>query len=70
LQFSIFDPKDAGAEGLERVTTAVCYDPLSVEAAKPVQALGILTVKDLAERRLDRIAFLNFSGLFAEIDFD
>jgi len=69
-QFSIFDPKDAGSEGLERVTTAVCYDPLSVEEAKPVQALGILTVKDLAERRLDRIAFLNFSGLFAEIDFD
>lgn len=68
--FVVFDPRVATAFGLERVTTMVCYDPLGTEAAAGVQALGILTAKDLTEKRLDRVSFLNFSGLFAEIDFD
>ncbi len=69
-EFVVFDPRAAATLGLERVTTAVCYDPVGGEAADIVQALGILTAKDLTLKRLDRIAFLNFSGLFAEIDFD
>ncbi len=68
--FVVFEPRDATTLGLERVTTTVCYDPLGAETADRVQALGILTAKDLTEKRLDRVAFLNFSGLFAEIDFD
>jgi hypothetical protein len=68
--FVIFEPKVATALGLERVTTDVCYDPLGTDAANGIQALGIMTAKDLAEKRLDRVAFLNFSGLFAEIGFD
>jgi hypothetical protein len=70
MDFVVFEPREATALGLERVTTAVCYDPLGVEATDVVQALGIMTAKDLTSRRLDRVAFLNFSGLFAEIDFD
>jgi hypothetical protein len=68
-------PENATQLGLERVTTALCYDPsaepgATTEASPPVYALGILTAKDLAEGRLERAAFLNFSGLSAEIDFD
>ena len=69
-EFVVFDPRQAITLGLERVTTAVCYDPLGTESIEGVQALGILIAKDLANQRLDRVAFLNFSGLFAEIDFD
>ncbi len=69
-EFVVFEPKFASALGLERVTTAVCYDPLGTEAGEGIRALGILSAKDLTEKRLDRVAFLNFSGLFAEIDFD
>jgi hypothetical protein len=68
--FVVFSPGEATTFGLERVTTAVCYDPLGIGAIDRVQAIGILTAKDLAAKRLDRVAFLNFSGLFAEIDFD
>ena len=68
--FVVFEPREASAFGLERVTTSVCFDPLGTEANEQVQALGILTAKDLTDRRLDRVALLNFSGLFAEIDFD
>ncbi|MBS1963936.1 MAG: hypothetical protein JST04_17120 [Bdellovibrionales bacterium] len=69
-EFVVFEPREATQLGLERVTTTVCYDPLGNTAADRVQALGILTAKDLTDKRLDRVAFLNFSGLFAEIDFD
>lgn len=68
--FVVFEPREAIALGLERVTTSICYDPLGTGAKPEVQSLGILTAKDLTESRLDRVAFLNFSGLFAEIDFD
>lgn len=69
-EYLVFDPKSANAEGLERVTSEVCFDPVGMEHHDGVKALGILTAKDLTEHRLDRVAFLNFSGLFAEIDFD
>ncbi len=65
----------ANTLGLERVTQSICYDPIldPVSDSTPgvsARAFGIITVKDLAERRLDRITFMNFSGLFAEIDVD
>jgi len=69
-EFVVFEPKDAAKLGLERVTTDVCYDPTGLEASERIQALGILSAKDLTSGRLDRASFLNFSGLFAEIDFD
>lgn len=69
-EFVVFEPRDATRLRLERVTTDVCYDPTGAEASGRVQALGILSAKDLTSGRLDRAAFLNFSGLFAEIDFD
>ncbi|MBC7387115.1 MAG: hypothetical protein H7301_13260 [Cryobacterium sp.] len=57
--------------GLTRVSQSLCYDPSSpLVGNEETRALGVLTVNDLAEKRLDRISFLNFSGLFAEIDFD
>jgi hypothetical protein len=68
--FVVFQPHDATALGLVRVTTDLCYDPRSAVASSGVQALGVLTAKDLTVGRLDRASFLNFSGLFAEIDFD
>ncbi len=69
--YRVIGAESAVSFGLERVTQTFCYDPTSAETAIPgTRALGILTVNDLAESRLDRIAFLNFSGLFAEIDFD
>jgi hypothetical protein len=69
-EFVVFEPREAASFGLERVTTDVCFDPTGAESSERVQALGILSAKDLTEHRLDRVAFLNFSGLFAEIDFD
>jgi len=55
----------------ERVAHSLCYDPASSGSTDPgTRSLGILTAKDLTESRLDRIALLNFSGLFAEIAFD
>jgi hypothetical protein len=78
-EYSVLTEDDARSLGLERVVNAVCYEPLPSAISKDepgmpdpsrVQAIGILTAKDLAEKRLDRIAFLNFSGVSAEIDFD
>lgn len=69
--YTVLSPEIAREVGLERVSQSLCYDPTPPEAVSElVQAVGILSVKDLAERRLDRASFLNFSGLFADIDFD
>jgi hypothetical protein len=68
--FVVFQPADATSLGLERITTALCFDPLGTEGVEQTQAIGILSAKDLTDRRLDRATFLNFSGLFARIDFD
>ena len=50
--------------------SSLCYDPVKSDASNLTQAVGIMSVKDLAIKRTDRVAFMNFSGLFAEIDFD
>lgn len=69
--YRVLGPENATGLGLERVSRSLCYDPAPSGMSDPsTRALGILTAKDLTESRLDRIAFLNFSGLFAEIDFD
>lgn len=70
-RYRVLGSKNSAALGLERVTQTICYDPVHAASLNlQTQALGILTVKDLTESRLDRIVFLNFSGLFAEIAFD
>lgn len=70
-EYRVLGGSNSAALGLERVTQSICYDPSPSEAVDTeMHALGILTVKDLAALRLDRIAFLNFSGLFTEIAFD
>lgn len=69
-EFVVLTPENASSLGLERVVTSLCFDPMKSEAKNATQAVGILSVKDLAVRRTDRVAFMNFSGLFAEIDFD
>ncbi len=72
--FVVVDAERAGQLGLERITSSFCYDPLSVQAESQMgnlsRAMAIGSARDLTEGRLDRLAFLNFSGLFAEIDFD
>jgi hypothetical protein len=70
-RYAVLSAAQAGELGLERVKEAVCYDPAGLDLSSDgVKAVGILPVKDLAEGRLDRASFLNFSGLFAEIGFD
>lgn len=70
-RYTALTPEIAREVGLERVSQSLCYDPTPKEELNELtQAVGILSVRDLADRRLDRASFLNFSGQFAEIDFD
>jgi hypothetical protein len=74
VNFVVLSPERASELGLERVVSSLCYEPVlePVVSDSPAIAysIGILTAKDLTEGRLDRMAFLNFSGLSTEIDFD
>lgn len=51
-----------------------CYDSLAGNAAfvqgQSIVGFGIISVKDLAEKRLDRLSVLLLSGPSAEISFD
>ncbi len=71
-QFVVLD--EAAGVGLDRLTTEFCYDPLRNEPLPTGpfsrEAMGLAIAKDLTDRRADRFALLNFTGQFAEIDFD
>jgi hypothetical protein len=74
LSYVILSADKAAELGLERVVSALCYEPVvepvATDTPEIAYAIGVLSAKDLAEGRLDRTAFLNFSGLSTEIDFD
>lgn len=77
--YTLLSTEEGKRHGLERVVDSFCYEPALLAngdeespqtPSRVYQAMGILTAKDLTDGRLDRVAFLNFSGLSAEIDFD
>lgn len=60
--------------GVPGLVNQFCYDPFKGSDAtlkgKSVAGVGVISVKDLAEKRVDRIALLLLTGPSAEISFE
>ena len=73
-RFTWVFPTDGVELGVPGLLTQFCYDPLLgsdvILRGKPMEAFGIIPVKDLSEKRLDRMALLLLSGPSAETSFD
>jgi hypothetical protein len=72
--YAWFDPAVAKEMGIPGLVKEFCYDYLagsgSVLKGESVVGFGIIPVKDLAEKKLDRMSLLLLSGPSAEISFD
>ena len=56
--------------GVPGLVEQLCYDPFKGANSIGLSAVGIISAKDLTERRLDRISLLLLNGPSAEISFD
>ncbi len=72
--YSWIFPEDGQELGIPGLARDFCYDPLTGEGyftkGKGMIGFGVASVKDLAEKRLDRISLLVLTGQAAEISFD
>ncbi|MBC7691108.1 MAG: hypothetical protein H7222_05015 [Methylotenera sp.] len=73
--FTVITSSEGRALNLPGLVEQFCYDPLSgmapvAGASDKLAGVGIIQLKDLTEKRLDRIALLLLSGPSAEISFD
>jgi hypothetical protein len=67
--------RDEGNElGIPGLLQSLCYDPLAGSTAtnrdEAISGFGIIPVKDLTEKRQDRISLLIFKGPSAEVSFE
>ncbi len=72
--YTLLSPKVGAALGIPGLIHSFCYDYLAgsviIEYPKSIAGFGIISVKDLAEKRLDRISLLLLSGPSADVSFD
>ena len=72
--YMILRKQDGSDLGIPGLVQEICYDPLNGSnqdgAQSSAVAFGIIPVKDLTEKRLDRLTVLLLTGLSAEISFD
>ena len=71
--FVLMSPENGRVLGVPGLVEQLCYDPF--KGANPLEggglsAVGIISAKDLTERRLDRVSLLLINGPSAEISFD
>jgi hypothetical protein len=72
--YTLIPPKIGQELGIPGLIQSFCYDYLSgsviPEYPNTISGFGIISVKDLAEKRLDRISLLLLSGPSADVSFD
>jgi len=71
--FSLLPPEQAGALGIPGIVDSFCYDPYAGGGAlggSTLVGFGILSAKDLTDRRSDRLSVLLIQGPSAELSFD
>ncbi|MEO7162095.1 MAG: hypothetical protein ABI041_04175 [Bdellovibrionia bacterium] len=72
--YTLIPPKTGQELGIPGLIHSFCYDYLAgsviSEYPNSVAGFGIISVKDLAEKRLDRISLLLLSGPSADVSFD
>ena len=68
--FILMSSENGRMLGVPGLIEQFCYDPFKGANITGLNAVGIISAKDLTERRLDRISLLLLSGPSAEISFD
>lgn len=72
--YVLLSPQEAQGFGIPGLVTSFCYDPLTGAAGTPnetaVSGFGIISVKDLAEGRQDRLSLVIFKGPSGEVSFE
>jgi len=70
--FSFIFPESAQSLGVRGLMDRLCYDPLAgfQSSEKNLVGMAVIPVKDLSEKRLDRISTILFEDHSAEISFD
>jgi hypothetical protein len=72
--FALLSPEQASAFQIPGVVNRYCYDPFAgLDSSKDGTALvgfGILSAKDLTDRRSDRLSVLLVQGSSADLSFD
>jgi hypothetical protein len=70
--FVLLSPEQAPAFQIPGIVSSFCYDPYAgaVTDGSALVGFGILSAKDLTERRPDRLSVLLIQGASAELSFD
>jgi hypothetical protein len=72
--YVLLNPAQGKELGVPGLVDSFCYDSLSGSTAtakdEAISGFGIVSVKDLAEKRTDRISLLIFKGPLAELSFE
>ena len=72
--FTWFTPSHGAEMGVPGLVDQFCYDPLLgsdiAMRGKKMEGLAVIPVKDLSEKRLDRMSILLLTGPSAEISFE
>jgi hypothetical protein len=73
-EYTIIPPDRGGSLGVPGLLRSFCYDYLMGSVIEPfpgkIAGFGIIFVKDLADRRLDRSSILLLSGPSADLSFE
>jgi hypothetical protein len=72
--YALLSPEQGKSLGIPGLVESICFDSLSgsEQSSKDesVSGFGIISVKDLAEKRADRVSILIFKGPSAELYFE
>jgi hypothetical protein len=70
--FALLSPEQAKSFQIPGIVTSFCYDPYAGAAVDGVALVGfgILSAKDLTDRRSDRLSVLLIQGPSADLSFD
>jgi hypothetical protein len=72
--YALLSPEEGKSMGIPGLVESICFDSLngSEQSSKEesISGFGIISVKDLAEKRADRVSILIFKGPSAESSFE
>jgi hypothetical protein len=73
-QFVLLSPQQGKELGIPGLVESFCYDSLKgseqTAGEESISGFGVISVKDLAEKRTDRVSLLIFKGPSAELSFE
>jgi hypothetical protein len=69
-EFVVLSSDQGVGLGVPGLLREICYDPTQGSVLEENNGFGVISVKDLTEKRLDRLTILLVSGPSAEISFD